>query len=250
MSENAMPKILLRLLRANPIGQAISAFILVLVAMASVALAKDAKIGNVTINLVPPPNFCELTELNPSDARMLKLVRDMVSSAQNDLLGMYADCQQLSDWHTGARKLLDDFVQFQTLSSMKSADAPRITGETVKEACAQMRTQGEKIATDMMPDINKRAAELSKQIRMNEVRFLGVIDEEPLACYAALLQKFSTEVGTEKVQIGLTATTTLKDKAVYFILFAPYVDEQTVSGMLVTHKRNVATLLAANGSRQ
>jgi hypothetical protein len=86
------------------------------------------------------------------------------------------------------------------------------------------------------------------KIKLNESGFIGVLAEDPTACYAALLQKLLTQFGTEKTQVVLFATTVVKRKMIFYYLFSPYVSADTVTAMVALHKKNVAALLAANGN--
>jgi hypothetical protein len=217
-----------------------------LFALALPALTKDARIGTSTINLTLPSGYCELVESQPGDARMLSTLKDMLTAAGNQLLSISADCQQLSEWRTGKRSLLDDTAQYQTLISLINADAPKSPDEAVKQTCASMREEGEKMLTEMLPDVRSRAERMITGLKVNEMRFLGIVAEEPNACYAAMLQKFRTQVGTDKTQITVFVTTYVKGKIVYYYLFSPYVNANTITTMLAKHKSNLTAFQGAN----
>jgi hypothetical protein len=63
---------------------------------------------------------------------------------------------------------------------------------------------------------------------------------------AALLQRLRTEVGTDKVQTAVYATTIVRGKVIYCYLFAPYTGAETIGDILAKQKLNVAALIAAN----
>ena len=208
-------------------------------------IAKEVKIGPASINLTAPPGFCVLTEDNPSNSRVISMTRTMVEGVGNELLAMFANCQQLDDWRAGTRKLLDDFVQYQTQKRFKDAP-PLPVAETIKEACAAMRAEGEKILANMLPDVKARVTEVSRTLKVNDMTFLGVLDEDGTGCYAAMLQKFATEAGTDKTQVTVFTTAIIKGKVVYYYLFAPFESPDTVPAMLAAQKNNVAALIAGN----
>jgi hypothetical protein len=208
------------------------------------AVAKDARIGTATIALPPPPGYCELSEQQPSDARMITAIAGLLAG-QNELLAMSAECRQLEAWRAGTRPVLDDFAQYQTLLRSKDSNFPR--AESVKQLCAAMRAEGEKTLAGVIPDIKTRAEAVLQDVKFNETRFLGVLAEDANACYFALLQKMKTEAGTEKTQLTLAATTIIKGKIVYYYTYTVYVSADTVTAALARHQANVAALLAANG---
>jgi len=208
------------------------------------AVAKDARIGTASLNLPPPTGYCDLTEQQPSDAHMIKVVGDLLAG-RNELLAMSADCRQLQNWRAGTQPLLDDYAQYQTLIAAKDANLSR--ADTVKRSCAQIRAEGEKILAGGVPEINKRMEAVLKDIKINESRLVGVLAEDADACYFALVQKMKTEAGADKTQLIMTAVTILKGKILYYYLYTPYKDAGTVNAALARHKTNVAAVLKANG---
>jgi hypothetical protein len=211
-------------------------------AAASSALAGQGTIGSVSVVLPPPGGFCDLTESDPSDKRMITTLTDLLGKSGNKFLGMSADCRQLADWHARKRPLLDDYAQYQTpISTLDNAPT-----ETVAQTCATLRAEGEKILANQLPDIKARVESTLKEIKMNETNFLGVLAEEPAACYAALIQKIRTEAGTDKTQVTMFAVTIIKDRSVFVYRFAVYANANSVNEVLAKIKVDVAALIAAN----
>jgi hypothetical protein len=211
-------------------------------------VAKEVKVGETSVNLPPPAGFCELDEQKSADARLLKSIGDLARGGGNELFAMDADCEQLSDWRTGKRRLLDDFAQYQTSASMIDKLQPAAAEDAIKPVCATLRAQGEKLLSGALPDIRSKIEATALKIKLNESGFIGVLAEDSTACYAALLQKLLTQFGTEKTQVALFATTVVKRKMIFYYLFSPYVSVDTVTAMVALHKKNVAALLAANGN--
>jgi len=223
-----------------------AAALLLLAVITGNALAKDARVGPASLTLPPPPGYCELDTTQPADDRMVKAVEGMLGNTGNRLLAVSADCAQLADWRTGRRPLLDNMAQYQTLIAWENGALPAAPEAVVKEVCGQMHAQGDKLLADMTPDVKARAEQVLKTVQVNEMKFLGVVGEEPLVCYAALLQRMRTEVGTDKTQVVVFATTIVKSKIVYFYLFAPYLSGATVTDMLAQQQAHVRRLHGAN----
>src|SRR5439155_15127442 len=118
---------------------------LALVASASSAIAAEATVGGVSVKLPPPARFCELTERDPSDKRMLTVLGELVTKVGNKLLVMSADCKQLTEWRASKRPLLDNLAQYQTPIS----DSPPT--ETVAQTCATLRAQRSELAAKKAP---------------------------------------------------------------------------------------------------
>jgi hypothetical protein len=215
---------------------------LVLAAAAPGALAVQTMIGGVAVTLPPPAGFCELSDVNPSDKRMISTLTDLLAKSGNRLLAMSADCRQLTDWHSGKRQLLDDYAQYQT--PIAGMDQP--PSETVAQTCTTLRNEGNKILANQMPDIKARVESTLSKIKMNETSFLGVLGEEANACYAGLVQRIHTEAGTDKTQITAFAISTIKNRSIFSYRFAVYQTADTVNAVLAKIKGDIAALLAAN----
>jgi len=215
---------------------------LLVTAAASGGFAAQANIGGVAINLPAPSGFCELSNSNASDKRMLTTLGPLLEKSGNKLLAMSADCRQLPEWHAGKRKLLDDYAQFQT--PIASMDKP--SSETVAQTCTVLRDQGNKILANQLPDIKKRVEATMSKIKLNETSFLGVLAEDADACYAGLIQKIHTEANTDKTQITLFAISIIKDKSVFTYRFSVYHGPNTIDTVLGKIKVDIAALVAAN----
>jgi len=223
----------------RPVGAALA-----FAALTSSTLAADATIGGVSVHLPAPAGFCDLTHNDPSDKRMLTTVGELLSKSGNKLLGMSADCRQLTDWRGQRRQLLDDFVQYQT--PVSAMDKP--VQEPVKQTCATLRIQGDKLTSNQLPDMKSRIESALEKVKLNDMSFMGVLAEDPTACYAALLQKLRTEAGTDKTQVVIFATTIVKNKMVFVYRIAVYVNSGSVDAALAKLKTDVGGLLAANAN--
>jgi hypothetical protein len=112
--------------------------------------------------------------------------------------------------------------------------------------CNGMRALGEKLMPDLRLDAEERSDQALKVVKPNEMVFLGVIAEEPLVCYGAILQKVKLLSDDDHPQVAVVAATILREKVVLSYLFAPYVDRSTVTQVLTRQRSNLAQLHKAN----
>ena len=110
----------------------------------------------------------------------------------------------------------------------------------------ELRAEGERMMVGMASDMKARVEEAIKNAQVNQSRFLGVMAEDPTACYSAIVQRLKSETGKDVTIVGLFAAVYLKGKPVYYYLYSPYRSAQTATVLLAKHRQNVATLLAAN----
>jgi hypothetical protein len=215
---------------------------ILLVATTSRAMGGQASMGSVSVNFPPPARFCELSDTHPSDKHMLSVVGGLLTQSGNKLLSMSADCKQLSDWRSGRRKLLDDYAQYQASLSM----IDKTPAETIGQTCATLREEGNKIVSEEMPELKARVEAALKRVKVNQTTFIGVLAEEPRACYAGLVQQIHTGAGTDKTQLSLFAVTAVKDRTVFVYRFTVHTGSNSVIGALAKLKNDVAALYAAN----
>jgi hypothetical protein len=213
--------------------------------LSTVAVAKEVNVGTATLVLPAPPGYCELDPTRTAEARAVSVTERMLST--NRLLAFSADCEQLAEYRTtkGATPL-DNIAQYQTLVSWENRQLPAAPEAVIKRVCEQMRSQGEKVVLDSTPEIKARAEEVLKNVKVNDLQLVGVVAEEPLACYVALLKKFSAEFGTEKTSAVLMAATIVNSKLIYCYVYAPYASSATITDTLQQLRTNVAALWAAN----
>jgi hypothetical protein len=215
---------------------------LLLFGAASRAMAGQAAMGDVSVNLPPPAGFCEFSHVNPSDKRMLTIVGGLLTQSGNTLLSMSAECRQLAAWRRAERPLLDDYAQYQTSAELIDQPPP----EPIEQTCATLRDEGNKIVSNTMPDLKARVEAALKQVKMNQTTFIGVLAEEPRACYAGLVQNIHTEAGTDKTQLSLFAVTAVKNRTVFVYRFAPHNGSDSVVDGLAKLKADVTAFYAAN----
>jgi hypothetical protein len=217
------------------------AFLLLLAATPG-AMAGQASMGDVSVSLPAPRGFCELTETNKSDARMLSVVGGLLTQSGNKLLSMSADCGQLTNWRASRRQLLDDYAQYQT--SLTLLDKPPV--ETIQQTCTTLREEGNKIVSKEMPDLKARVESALKNVKMNQTTFIGVLAEEPRACYAGLVQQIHTQSGIDKTQLSLFAVTAVRNRTVFVYRFLVHTGSDSVIDGLAKLKNDVAAFYAAN----
>jgi hypothetical protein len=209
------------------------------------AAAADAKIGDVSVSLPPPPGYCEMDVVQASDAHLISNIHAMLGKTGNRMLVLSAECGELREWRAGKRPTLDHMAQYQTVVGLENAPLPDTPDKVVLNFCGEMNSAGAQSPPSQAKDVQKRAERAFENLKVNEMQLLGAVGEDPLVCYAALLQKFNAESG-EKTQATVFATTVLKGKVVLYYLLAPYVRGETVTQMLEKQRTNVSRLQRAN----
>lgn len=207
--------------------------------------ATEAIVGRDAVELVLPANFCELDPARPSDAQFIARATDQLAQAGLMALSISAACSELPGWRAGV-SLVDHYVFF-------SADARFLNKtpgdpETIrKQICDAIRAQATQALASGLAKINSRPETIARNIKMNRMAVVGVDDNDPNACYTAVLQNVRTQLGTEKLQLGIDMTVAIKGKILFSTLYSPYVDMEGVAKSLAETRKFVARWRAANG---
>ena len=202
----------------------------------------ETPIGGEKVALVLPAGMCRIEAANASDANYINAVESSLAGT-NKLLGAFADCQQLTDWRSGNKMFLDNHGQYQAPVGMLDTAAPP---GVVAEICGELRRQGEKVLDGMKEDLSQRMERAVKGLQVNELRSLGVVGEDPGACYSAALQNLRVEGGPEKLQHLVFAITVVKGKLLFLYVYGLHMGDHTIPALLDRVRTTVSELAKAN----
>jgi hypothetical protein len=208
------------------------------------AVAAEVKVGEVTIRLPPPDFYCELDPVVGLDGLRVGSVHATLKRAGVRLLAMSAICTELSGWRSDPTSELDHWAEYQTAIRLEDASLPDTPDKVVRKYCAEMRAAANQSVPAIDP--SARSEEASSIVAPGQRIFLGVVAEDPLACFGATVRKIHTEAGAEKIQVGITASAIIKGKVLLYHLYAPYTSRDTVVRLLRSHRENVSRLHSAN----
>ena len=208
--------------------------------------AADVKIGDVPLRLPQPPGYCEMDPVLASDAPLIGRLHSTMTKTGNRLLVISADCAELRDWRNGKRQDLDHMAQYQTIIELENEPLPNTPEQMIKNYCTNMNTYGNQTTGAAAQDAQERAEQASKLLKLNEIKFLGVVAEDPLVCYSATLQKFKIDTHDPTTQLAIIATTLLRGKVVQLYLFAPYTGHTSITQLLAQQRMNAGRLQRAN----
>jgi hypothetical protein len=217
-------------------------FVFLFLLATSRAMAGQAAMGDVSVNLPPPAGFCDLLHSNPVDAHMLSAFEGLFAQSGGKLLGLSADCGQLAGFRVGQRPLLDDYAFY--LAGLATIGKAPV--KTIKETCDSLRAETGESLSNVMQDAKARLESALEKVKINQMAILGVLAEEPRACYAGLVQQARTQVGTDKTVLNLYATTIVRNRTVLLYRYGLYTGPESVSKALAKLKDDVAALYAAN----
>jgi hypothetical protein len=142
--------------------------------------------------------------------------------------------------------VLDHLAQYETVLALEAGALPDTPENLVKGYCDEMNATAVQSMPGTGPGAEDRAEQAARVVRVGEMRYLGVVAIEPLACYSATLHKFSVENAGEITQATVITALILKGKIIISYLFAPYAGHETIPKLLTTQRAHVSQLQRAN----
>lgn len=219
---------------------------LLVVSLAASTAARDVMVGPVSVELVLPTNFCELSPIRPPDGQFIARHTAQLAQSGVQLLSLAAACSELTAWRAGAG-LLDHYIFYSTSAEFLNQPTP-VDPETMrKQECDDNRANATQSVSASIAGMNSQPDAIARNIKIKGAALVGVDDNDPNACYTAVLQKVQTQLGTEKLQVLIDTTVTIKGKIMFSTAFMPYVDMQGVAKSLAENRTFVARWRAANG---
>jgi hypothetical protein len=209
------------------------------------AEARKADIGGVAIEFPAPEGYCDLERERPQDAKLWSTVEAALAGA-NQLLAMSVDCKQLDDWRAGNRPYLDDLAQYQTRADLAGRTFPDDPEGHIRQICQVMRSQSDSVLDQMKQNITERVEKALEGVKHSGISNVGVLGEDPGACFWGVMQSFALPDGSKKVQAALTAFTLQRGKLVYLYLFSPYVGPETFDKLLGQQRAAIVRFNTAN----
>jgi hypothetical protein len=196
---------------------------IVAVAAATPAIAQTVRVkaDGTTLALTLPAGHCPLERANPSDRRIIEAV-ERLSRKANRVLVSFADCTERGAFRAGTQPFLDNFGQY--MMPRKGARTKLAPAAFARQMTDYLKSQGAEVLRGAEADTRERIGTLKLGIRMGETRVLGVLRTDERAVYLGLVQNLTTEDGSGKLQVGMTASGVVNGRVVILNLFSRFTE--------------------------
>lgn len=182
--------------------------------------SKAVDIGGKTVNLALPENMCEMDPNNPADKRLIDGSKASIKGV-NELLMQFADCQELKDWRVGKQLFLDNFGSYQASNKFIKLDFTGKESQSIGQICDVFKKQGAEVLNTVKPEVNERIKSGFGDIKLNELKMLGVVHDLEDICAVATFQRLKTEKNTTKNQLNVYSITVVNGRLLFTYLFSP-----------------------------
>jgi len=189
--------------------------------------AASVIIGPHTVELDIPKGYCELSKADPSDVRLIRYLEDSNKNV-NQLISLFADCEQLISWRSGTLDSLNDYGYILTPVSSINQKFNLTTELFVAEMLKVFEKQGARFLDKGIDTAVQSIEKHFPTAKLNETKNLGIIGTDNKALYWALTQNLKTELGKNKNIAGVMAMTLAGGKSVNLYLWRTYEGGRTI----------------------
>lgn len=204
-------------------------------------------LGSASLRLEVPKGQCLLDPAQQGDARILGMMAQLYRGELRAVHG-FADCNELKAWRAGERGTLAHYGDYLVPVSGASKTARGSSRTLMDAACRTMREYNGEYSGWRSPGLKERVDKALEQYKVNQVRLIGVIEQDENACYFATVQKTQAENKEIKTQINVVALALIGGKMLYIDLYSVLENDSTIQSLLIRQKANIVRNIAANGS--
>jgi hypothetical protein len=211
-------------------------------APAAAQTSQSAALPGPGVELPIPAGHCPLNAGNPADRDIIRMT-EQINQDRNEVLGMFADCGELSALRAEGRPL-DNYGGFLAPLSA-GTEALAMPRANFLAAIAKVFREQDPFAA-IEGEMRQRVEQADLSLEVEDMVGLGLIFEDDAAVYTGVVQKVVLEDGSSARVAAITGITLLRGHPVSLNLFAPFRDPTTVEQLLAAQRRNLQSLVAAN----
>ena len=204
----------------------------------------EAVIGGQPAVVELPDGYCAMSEIEPSDARLIGFLRN-ANAGTNTVRLVFAECLQLQRWRRGEQETLDDYGYLSTPDQYENTPVNMPLPDFVALMSKSLNGAGMKDFERGIEMGEDRVRKHMPDIEVNGSQNLGVIFEDDRAVYVGIVQKLRTEGGSEKVVLGSVMNTMLKNRVTHMYLYTEFGDD-ALATLLGNSRTLVDRTVAAN----
>lgn len=178
--------------------------------------------GETSFDLVVPQGYCVPERASSGERAFVDVITKAMDNAGSKVMRIVASCAALKARHASSSANIFDYIVYYF---PKSAENTALDGDRAanrKTECDDLRQQTDEAVKDV-PEISERTArEMKLKGSVKSIQYLGVLDEDPHGCYAALLSRNVDGNGGVYVVYIIVARTVLHHKDLWVGVYSQY----------------------------
>lgn len=186
-----------------------------------------------------PPAYCRLDRNRTAEDELFRVIED-VNANLNRVLSVFVDCEELAQLRQGVMVAVERYGQVLTpTKEVAYAGLPRrVFLDELQKVMGSAFVSGLEQGRDRM-------AAVLPNLKLGEVRSLGLLAVDDLALYAGMAELLAGN-GGNRVIAGVVAMTLINEVPVSVNLYRTYEGPESIEALLVEQRQIVQSLMAGN----
>ena len=203
-------------------------------------------VGGTELGLTLPAGFCKLEKKNPSDARLIGMIKKM-TRGRGKLFLSVANCEQLKAWRAGKMKTLDDYGFIMVPRRAVRGKIRTSRAAFVKTMERQLNKVTQRRRRAIKANMRRRVRSLNTTLRLNQTKILGVLKADDTAVHVGVLQKLQTEYGDQKTIVGSFGATLVRKKVLFVYLYSKMQGQASIRAVQSAEEKWLRAIVDVNG---
>lgn len=191
------------------------------------------------INTMLPTGYCEIGT-HPADIELVKRTGDAIGSS-NKILALFAECQELEDFRSGRRAMLDNYGQIL-------AQTPKGQLRLLKGVSRSAFIQTISAELGDMPGVFEKAFDRLKKFdpSFRSQENLGLLGSDSNGLYMGALTRMEDATGHPRTIVGVVGMTLVKELSISINIYHAYSATLDLRGLLAHQQSVIADFVRVN----
>ncbi len=206
--------------------------------------ATTVRIDETVLDVPLPGGHCMMSRNKVEDNGLIESF-EKANEGINDVLIVFAKCDQLEDWRTATRDYLDDLGQVITPSSLRGMTVNHPRNLYIAAVAENLKANDPMV--EYADDIEKRLTEAFEGTQVNQMTSLGLLEHDDKGAYGGIIERIVADDGvTERTVATVYGITLVRGKVLGLHLVSIYDGPETVTQLVAEVKRSINAMIQAN----
>ena len=203
------------------------------------AAADIYTVAQRTLEVETPSAYCRLDRTKTAEDELFRAIEE-VNANLNRVLSVFVDCEELAQWRQGIMAAIERYGQVLTpAKEVAYAGLPRrVFLDELQKVMGSAFVSGLEQGRDRM-------AAVLPNLKLGEVRSLGLLAVDDLAIYAGMAELLAGSDGN-RVIAGVVAMTLINEVPISVNLYRTYEGPESIEALLIEQRQFLQGLMAGN----
>lgn len=206
------------------------------------AQSLTGRIGQTSFNLVVPQGYCEPTRSSSGERVFADYINKAMENAGSKVMRIIASCAELQERRANSSADIFDYMVYYFPRSVEDVTLDGNRTDNRKAECDDLRGQTDEAIKDVPDIVERTARDMKVKTAVKSIQYLGVLDEDPHGCYAALLSRNVDSKGNIHVVYVIVVRTVIHAKDFWIGVYSQYGSGAANTATLELAKRTAAQL--------